>query len=334
MSLSKQKHYIYGAVAALACIATAIPGMARAESVRIGAAVYGLQNEYAQIWAKEIEAHPAVQQKLVDLTIFDGKYDHLTQRAQFDTMETQHYNGALYVPIDSKACDQVAKRAAAADLPVVGSNGPCDTKAYVSYIGSDDVEAGRQVATAVIERVKEGGVVELEGPVGQLGAIQRGQGISEVLAKNPGIKLLESKTANWSRQEAFKIMQDWLVAHPGQIKGVIAQNDEMALGAIRALKAAGIDPKTVPVAGVDGVMDARKAVKNGEMVLTVAQDAHAQAQGAFDILLRRVLGPDYKPMSDVWTIYGKKMPWNDGADKSYTVPWTYITADNVDNYLK
>lgn len=330
----RQKLYRHGAIAALLAATVAAPGLSHAEPVRIGAAVYGLQNEYAQIWAKEIEEHPAVQQKLVELTVFDGKYDHLTQRAQFDTMETQRYNGALYVPIDSKACDQVAKRAAASELPVVGSNGPCDTQAYVSYIGSDDVEAGRQVATAVVELVKEGGVVELQGPVGQLGAIQRGQGIDEVLAKHPNIKLLASKTANWSRQEAFKIMQDWLVAHPGQIKGVIAQNDEMALGAIRALKAAGIDPKTVPVAGVDGVMDARKAVKNGEMILTVAQDAHAQAQGAFDILLRRVLGADYKPMSDVWTVYADKMPWNDGAEKSYTVPWTYITADNVDNFIK
>ena len=82
--------------------------------------------------------------------------------------------------------------------------------------------------------------------------------MKEVLDKHPEIKLLENKTANWSRQEAFKVMQDWLVAHPGEIKGVLAQNDEMALGAIRALKAADIDPKTVPVAGVDGVTDATR----------------------------------------------------------------------------
>jgi ABC-type sugar transport system substrate-binding protein len=155
-----------------------------------------------------------------------------------------------------------------------------------------------------------------------------------VLAKHPEIKLLESKTANWSRQEAFKIMQDWLTAHPGEIKGILAQNDEMALGAIRALKAAGIDPKTVPVAGVDGVTDAVKAVNDGEMILSVAQDSHAQSQGALDIILRRLIGPSYKPESDTWETYKDKMPWGDGTAKLYNVPWTYITAENAKQFLK
>ena len=208
-------------------------------------------------------------------------------------------------------------------MPVVGSNGPCDTHAMLSYIGSDDVQAGRDVANAVIGRINGGGgVVEIQGPVGQLGAIQRGQGMKEVLDKQPEIKLFENKTANWSRQEAFKLMQDWLVAHPGEIKGVLAQNDEMALGAIRALKAASIDPKTVPVAGVDGVTDAIKAVAAGDMILSVAQDSHAQAQGAVDIALRHLVGPSYKPQSDTWEKYKEKMPWGDGTAKLYNVPWT------------
>jgi len=326
-------------VSATALVGTIVVGLASAgaeeKKWQVGAAIYGLQNEYAQRWAADIKEQPAVKSGEINLTIFDGKYDHLTQRSQFDTMVTQKFDAAIYIPIDSKACDAVVKKAAEDGLPTVGSNGPCDTQAMLSYIGSDDVQAGRDVATAVISRIKGGGgVVELQGPVGQLGAIQRGQGMKEVLDKHPEIKLLENKTANWSRQEAFKVMQDWLVAHPGEIKGVLAQNDEMALGAIRALKAAGVDPKTVPVAGVDGVTDAIKAVAAGEMVLSVAQDAHAQAQGAIDIALRKLVGPSYKPQSDIWEQYKDKMPWGDGTAKLYNVPWTYVTAENAEKILK
>jgi ABC-type sugar transport system substrate-binding protein len=331
----RTKRIAPSALALLAGLGLAASAHAEDKKWHVGAAVYGLQNEYAQRWSADIAKHPAVVSGLVDLTVFDGKYDHLTQRSQFDTMETQKYDGAIYVTIDSKACDAVVKKAVTENLPVVGSNSPCDSTAEFSYIGSDDVQAGRDVATAVIGRIQGGGgVVELEGPVGQLGAIQRGQGMKEVLAKHPEIKLLESKTANWSRQEAFKIMQDWITAHPGEIKGILAQNDEMALGAIRALKAAGIDPKTVPVAGVDGVTDAVKAVNDGEMILSVAQDSHAQSQGALDIILRRLIGPSYKPESDTWQTYKDKMPWGDGTAKLYNVPWTYITAENAKQFLK
>ena len=77
------------------------------------------------------------------------------------------------------------------------------------------------------------------------------------------VKVLVMKTANWSRAEALSLMENWLTAHPGKINGVIGQNDEMALGAIEAIKAKGLAPKSIPVAGIDGVTDAIKAVKTG-----------------------------------------------------------------------
>ncbi|WP_417248644.1 substrate-binding domain-containing protein [Celeribacter sp.] len=305
------------------------------ESWRVGGAVYGLQNEYAQRWSKDLESHPAIASGLVDLNIFDGRYDQSTQSAQFDNMITQQYDAAIYVPIDSNACAGVIQRALDANLPVIGSNGPCDTDLSVSYIGSDDVEAGRRVAQAVIENLPDGGgVVVFQGPVGQLGAIQRGQGIDEVLAQHSEIELLEAKTANWSRSEAFALMQNWLTAYPGQIKGVIAQNDEMGLGAIAAMKAAGIDPETIPVAGIDGVTDAIVAVSEGEMVMTIAQDSLAQAQGALDITLRHLIGSGYEPQSVIWDTYAESMPWGDGTDKLYSVPWTFITSENAADFLK
>ncbi len=315
----------------------ALAGTAQAQekSYRIGAAVYGLQNEYAQRWTKDLKDHPAVKSGMAKIDVFDGRYDHMTQSGQFDTMITQHEDGAIYVTIDSIACDAVLKKANEANLPVVDSNSPCKTDKALSYIGSDDVEGGRRVAKAVIAAMKgPGEVIELEGPVGQLASAQRGQGMKEVLDQHPEIKLITSKTANWSRSEAMKLFTNWLTAYPGRIKGVLAQNDEMGLGAIAAMKAAGMDPKSIPVAGIDGVSDAIRAVNDGDMVLSVAQDSKAQAQGGLDIMLRHLVGASYKPESTIWEQYKDQMPWGDGTAKLYNVPWTDITKTNAASFLK
>ncbi len=126
-------------------------------------------------------------------------------------------------------------------------------------------------------------------------------------------------------------MENWLTAHPKQINGVIGQNDEMALGAIEAIKAAGLDVKSFAIAGIDGITDALHAVKAGEMT-SILQDARAQAQGALDLAIFNAKKGDYKPQSDIWTTY-KDMPWNDGKEKIYNVPWTPVTAENVDQLL-
>lgn len=320
---------------ALALLAASVGAQAAPKKTyRVGAAVYGLKAEFMQIWTNALKEHPAVKDGTVKLTVFDGNYDALTQNNQFDTMITQKYDGAIFVPIDIQAGAEAVDKAFKAGIPVVGSNTRVNSDNLLAYIGSNDVIAGEMEADTVIKAIGgKGNVVILEGPIGQSAQIERRKGNEKALAANPGVKVLEMKTANWSRAEALSLMENWLTAHPGQIAGIIGQNDEMALGAIAAVKAKGLDPKTVPTAGIDGVTDAILSVKRGEMV-SILQDARAQAQGALDILLRKVIGPAYKPASPIWAQYAKGMPWNDGQDKVYNVPWTPITLQNADALLK
>jgi ABC-type sugar transport system substrate-binding protein len=268
------------------------------------------------------------------LTVFDGRLDALTQANQFDTVITQRFDAIIFVPVDLEAGAGAAERAKQAGIPVIGSNTLLtDRSLYTRYIGSDDVEGGRQVARAVVERLNgRGNVVILEGPIGHSEQIQRRQGINATLTQSPGMKVLETKAANWSRAEALALMEDWLTAHGGKIQGVIAQNDEMALGAIEAIKARAIDLSTLPVAGIDGITDALDAVKRGEMSTTL-QDAKAQAQGAIDLALRTLVGPSYRPMSAIWQQYAGKLEWGDGTQVEYMVPWTPVTRENVDRLL-
>lgn len=304
-----------------------------ADVPKIGAAVYGLNAEFMQIWSAALEEHPAVKSGKVKLTIFDGRYDALVQQEQFETMITQQFDGIIFVPIDIEAGAAAVQAAHEAGIPVIGSNTRVNSDLLTSYVGSDDVQSGYMEAKFVLDKIGcKGNVVIIEGPIGQSAQISRLEGNKKALAECPDVKVLEQQTANWSRAEAQTLMENWLTAHPNQINGVIGQNDEMALGAIEAIKAGGLKVKDFTIAGIDGITDALLSVKKGDMA-SILQDARAQAQGALDLAISQAMKGNYKPMSDIWATY-KDMPWKDGKDKEYNVPWTPVTLDNVDKLLE
>lgn len=298
------------------------------ETYKIGAAVYGLKAEYMRLWTTALERHPAVQSGLIKITVFDGQYDASVQQSQFEAMVTQGFDGALFVPIDAEAGAAAVATAAAASIPVVGSNTMVNTDQLASYVGSDDVRSGYMEAMTVIEGIGgSGNVVIIEGPIGQSAQIDRRKGNMIALDENPSVNILEMQTANWSRAEALDLMENWISAHPGEIDGVIGQNDEMALGAIQAIEQAGLNVQDFAIAGIDGVTDAMLAVKEDKMV-SILQDATAQAQGALDVLMARLM-PGYEPKAGVW----QEMDFNNGKEGLYNVPWVPITEDNVDALL-
>jgi putative xylitol transport system substrate-binding protein len=301
---------------------------------RIAVPLQGMTAEFMQLWLRGAQSHPAIRNGLATITVFDGRMDALTQANQFDTIITQRYDAIIFIPVDIEAGVGPAAQAKAAGIPLIGSNTLiADHSLYRCYIGSDGVESGEDVARTVIGKLAgKGNVVILEGPIGHSAQIERRQGINTVLAQSPNVKVIEMKSANWSRAEAMALMENWLTSHGSAIQGVISQNDEMALGAIEAMKARGIDLVTHPVAGVDGLTDALEAVKRGEMSTTL-QDANAQAQGSIDLTLRTLIGPSYQPMSEIWNQYPGKLAWGNGTEIEYMVPWTAVTRENVDRLL-
>lgn len=301
-----------------------------AKTYKIGAAVYGLRAEYMRLWTTALERHPDVVSGLVKITVFDGQYDASVQQSQFETMVTQGYDAILFVPIDIEAGAAAVAVANAAKIPVIGSNTRVNSDLLTSYIGSNDVLGGYMEAKSVIEGIGgKGNVVIIEGPIGQSAQIERREGNLKALAEYPNVKVLEMKTANWLRAEALSLMEDWLNAYPGKIDGVIGQNDEMALGAIQAIKQAGLNLGDFPIAGIDGVTDAIQAVKRGEMV-SILQDATGQAQGALDLALRVLIGESYKPKAEFW----KSVEWGQTIQATYNVPWVPVTTENADKLLE
>src|SRR5699024_189410 len=156
-----------------------------------------------------------------------------------------------------------------------------NTDKLTSYVGSQDVSAGEEIMQYMIDYMEseEFNIVVLEGPMGQSAQLQRWEGINNVLADYEGIEILAYDTANWSRSEAMTLMETWLTTYGDEIDAVVAENDEMALGARQAIEAEGYD---IPCIGIDGITDAVTAIQNGGMIASDFQDAEGQISGAID----------------------------------------------------
>ncbi len=147
---------------------------------------------------------------------------------------------------------------------------------WAAHVAVNAVDAGVGISKAIVDAIGgEGGIVALQGRLDTDTAQGRFKGLEQVLAENPKVKLLDNQTANWDRTAAFPIVQVWLTKYGSDIKAIWAANDDMALGAVEALRAAGLAGK-IPVVGVDGIPEAIQAVDKGEMIMTVSSDATYQ----------------------------------------------------------
>ena len=152
------------------------------------------------------------------------------------------------------------------------------------------------------------------GELSNQAAVQRTADIHDVMAAGKcavELTIIDEQTANWSRDQAQTLMTNWLSSGTA-FDGVIANNDEMAIGAIQAMKAANIDLKTVVVGGVDATQDALAALQAGDLDVTVFQDAAGQGAGALDAAI--------------------KLSKGEAVEQKVYVPFQLVTAANVADY--
>ncbi len=147
---------------------------------------------------------------------------------------------------------------------------------WIAHVAVDSLEAGVAISRRLVEAMQgKGGIVALQGRLDTDPARKRFAGLQQVLKDSPDVKLLDHQTANWDRTAAFPVVQTWLAKYGPQITAIWAANDDMALGALEALRAAGLAGK-IPVVGVDGIPEAVAAIGRGEMTATVSSDAYYQ----------------------------------------------------------
>ena len=192
-------------------------------------------------------------------------------------------------PVDTQGTNNMSEAARKAKIPLIYLNRmPSDSKMGdgVSYIGSDEVEAGRLQMEYLAEMVKDRksvNVAIMKGLLSNDATRFRTQGAKEVIAKHPNMHVTLEDTAKWMREDGMNLMNNWLLAGD-KIDILSANADEMAIGAAMAIKSNGLKPgKDILVGGTDGGPNGLQAIKTGLLTVTVFQDAKSQAYGAVDM---------------------------------------------------
>lgn len=267
-------------------------------------------------WATEGDAAKTEGEKLgykVDVTSHKGD-----TKAESDLVDAAITNKSAAIILDPANADGsigAVQKAVAADIPVFLVNAEINEQGLAkAQLVSNNAQGAALGAQEFVKAMGgKGSYVELKGAPSDNNAATRSNGFATVLSQYPDLKLLDAQVANWDQKEGHDKMQSMLQAHP-DLQGVLAGNDQMALGAIAALKEAG-KLETVTVGGFDGAPDAAEAIKAGSLTYTVLQPVAEFSKKAVQ-------------MADQFIKTGK----TDAAEEKQAFDCTLITKDNVAKY--
>lgn len=254
----------------------------------IGISYQNLQNEFI------LNIQDAVRKRAKELKVklieVEGQGKAENQISQVENFLAMDVDAVILNPFDKYGSAPVVSIAKRERKPIVVLNATViNLDQADAYVGSDDSEAGRIAATHICKLLNgKGNIAIIRGPNGHSAEIQRTTGIQEVLKNFPEIKVLFDQSANWDRAQGLNLMENWLSTGK-EINAVISQNDEMALGAYKAIEAAGKQDKII-VIGIDAISDALKAVNEGKLCATVFQNARGQGALAIDVAVKILNG--------------------------------------------
>ena len=230
------------------------------------------------------------EERGIDLRFSDAQQRQENQISAMRSFIAQGVDAILVAPVVATGWDAVLEEAQEAEIPVVLLDRMVDSdpSLYLTAVGSDLVEEGRQAGRWLVEAAggEECRVVELQGTTGSSPAIDRKTGFEEAIAEASNIEIVRSQTGNFTRTEGKTVMESFLQAENGgaDICALYAHNDDMAVGAIQAIKEAGLQPGTdILVVSIDAVPDIFLALAAGEANATVELTPN-MAGPAFDAL--------------------------------------------------
>jgi ABC-type sugar transport system substrate-binding protein len=258
----------------------------------------------------------------VTLQIEDAQNDVGKQLNQIQNFVASGVDAIIVNPVDTDATVAMSQAAADAGIPLVYVNrepvNVDDLPEKQAFVASDEKESGTLQTQEICRLLKEAGKTEakavvLMGELSNQAARMRTQDIKDVIATPDCafIQIVEEQTANWSRTQAADLMTNWITSGL-EFDAVISNNDEMAIGAIQALKSAGTSMDDIIVGGIDATQDALAAMEAGDMDVTVFQNAAGQGQGAVDAALSLARGEE--------------------VETRVYVPFELVTPENLADY--
>jgi inositol transport system substrate-binding protein len=252
----------------------------------------------------------------VTLQFSDAQGDVGKQLSQIQNFVAQGAAAVIVNAADTAATPSMTRVARDAAIPLVYVNRrPAEETLPpgIVFVGSEDHQAGMLEMEELARLMNyRGNVAVMVGELASNGAQFRTKAVEDVVAKYPGMKIVEKQVGNFQRERGLDLMNNWLTAGT-KIDGVAANNDEMAIGAIMAIRQAGIPVGQILVGGVDATPDALAELGKGTLAVTVFQNARGQARGAVDAAVKLLRGE--RVDSFVW------------------VPFELVTRDNYKSFL-
>ncbi|MFV0529663.1 MAG: substrate-binding domain-containing protein [Lachnospiraceae bacterium] len=244
----------------------------------------------------------------------DPQGDAVTQVEQVENYISRGVDMILMSPCDASASGVVADEAKEAGIPMIIVNCKMDNMDNVlSYVGCDDTSAGELLMEYAAEKIgNAGNIAILRGPDGLDAQIKRTAGIENVLAEKKDIVVESSLAADWKTDKAMTTVENWLQTM--QLDAVVCENDEMAIGAVEAIKGQGLSCEDVKVFGIDGIASAYESIAKNEMTATLLQDAAAIAQKTTEVV----------------QIYME----TGSVDSEYIIDWVVVDAENISEYYQ
>ena len=301
----------------LALLGCVLPGLfAASQAATLGVSMAAFDDNFLTAVRTSMQAR--ARQLRVPIQFEDAQSDIGRQLNQVENFIAQKVDAIVVNPVDTDATPKITRLVTHAGIALVYVNrmpGDKQLPAKVAFVGSDEAQSGTLQMTEVCRLMHgKGDIVVLIGELSNQSARKRTQDVYDVIATPPchGIRVLDKQAANWKRTEAADLMTNWLSAGL-RPQAVVANDDEMAIGAIQALKQARLLANTI-VAGIDATPDALAALKAGDLKATVFQNAAGQGAGAVDVALKLIKGEQVPSL--VW------------------VPFELVTPANLSHYLE
>ncbi|WP_413113294.1 sugar ABC transporter substrate-binding protein [Thaumasiovibrio sp. DFM-14] len=273
--------------AALLILLSACGGeKADSDTIKIGVAIPNFDDTF-NIYLKDAMDEYAKSKDNVSVVFVDAKEDTARQLGQVENFIVQQMDAIIIMPVNTDATQPMTDRVMGKDIDLVYVNRrPAYLPEGVTYVGSDELAFGETQARFVADNIDGGNVGILMGMLTMEAALLRTQGAEDYLESLDNFNVTRKQTAMWQRTQAMTVMENWL--HSSEpLDVVIANNDEMALGAIQALEAANkLDD--ILVVGIDATPDGVMSIERGALNATVFQDGAAQARGALDAALNAI----------------------------------------------